>query len=121
MNGSQFGTMGRPISRARDAPEMGYPLVVNKLFLVIFGVLLNEFFLVLWHILKCMNRVGSAGGHAGAAIDAAFRIYIHLSGGLEAGFVCFGMDTVRRADFNAEGIFDTGIGNYIGHDESISA
>jgi len=99
---------------------MGSP-VSSNLFLVILGVLLDELFLIVRHVLERMNRIGRAGGHTGATIDAAFRIHVHLSGGLKPGFVRFGVDAIGGADFNTEGVLDAGIGNYVGHDESISA
>src|SRR5579885_1074531 len=99
---------------------MGSP-VSSNLFLVILGVLLDEFLLIVRYVLERMNRIGRAGGHAGATIDAAFRIHVHLGGGLKAGFLGLGMDAIGGADFNTKGVLDAGIGNYIGHDESISA
>jgi len=83
-------------------------------------VFLDEFFLILGQVFESMNRVGSACRNAGAAVDTAFGIYIHLSGSFEAGLVLLGMDAVGGADFDAEGVLDAGISNYIGHDESIS-
>ena len=37
-----------------------------------------------------------------------------------AGLIALGMDAIGRANLNAQGVFDAGISNYIGHDESVS-
>jgi hypothetical protein len=84
-------------------------------------VLLDELFLVFGHILERVNRLGGAGWDAGSAVDATFGIHIHLSGGFETGLVLLGMNTVGWADLDTEGVFDTGISNYISHDEWVSA
>jgi hypothetical protein len=83
-------------------------------------VLVDEVLLVLRHIVKGMNRIGGAYGNAGAAIDAAFGIHIHLGSGFETGLILLGMDAVGRAYIDTEGILNARIGNYISHDESIS-
>jgi len=88
--------------------------------LVKIRVLLDEVLLILGQVLESMNRVGSARRNAGAAVDAALRIDIHLSRSLEARLVLLGMDAVGGADFDAEGVLNAGISNYIGHNESIS-
>jgi hypothetical protein len=77
----------------------------RELLLEVGGVLLDEFFLFLRHILKGMDRVGGASGYACAAVDAALGINVHLSRGLKSGLVLLGMDAVGRADLNTEGIF----------------
>jgi hypothetical protein len=83
-------------------------------------ILLDEIFLFLRYIVKGVNRVGGAGRNAGATVNAAFGIDIHLSGGFELRLVLFRVNAVGGANFNAEGVLNTGIGDYIGHDESIS-
>jgi hypothetical protein len=84
------------------------------------GVLLDEFFLVFGNIFEGMNRVRCARRNAGAAIDAAFGIDVHLHGGLELWLVLFGMDAIGWANLDTEGVFDAVISDYVGHDESIS-
>ena len=44
----------------------------------------------------------------------------HLSRSFELGLVLLGMDAVGGADLEAQRIFHAVIGNYVGHDESIS-
>lgn len=83
-------------------------------------VLLDEVLLLLGHILQRMDRIRGACRNAGAAVDASLGIDIHLSCGLEAGFVRFGVNAIGRANLNTEGVFDAGISNYISHDESVS-
>jgi hypothetical protein len=83
-------------------------------------VLLDEIFLLLRHIVEGMNRIGRADRDTGAAVDAAFGVHIHLSGGFETRLVLLGMDAIGRANLDAEGVLDAGISDYIGHDESIS-
>jgi len=92
----------------------------GRLLRVVGRVLLNKLFLVVWDVFECMNRVGGAGRDAGTAVDAAPRIDVHLGRGLEAGLVLLGMDAIGWANFNTEGVFDTGISNYISHDGSVS-
>jgi hypothetical protein len=43
-----------------------------------------------------------------------------LSGGFKTRLVLLGMDAIGRADLDAERVFDASVGDYIGHDESIS-
>ena len=43
-----------------------------------------------------------------------------LGRGLDAGLVLLGMDAMGWANLNTEGVFDAGISNYIGQDESVS-
>jgi hypothetical protein len=83
-------------------------------------ILLDEILLILGQVIESMNRVRSACRNTGAAVDATLGIYIHLSRSFEAGLVLLGMDAVGGADFDAEGVLNAGIGNYISHDESIS-
>jgi hypothetical protein len=85
------------------------------------GVLLDEILFVLGNILQRVNRVRSAGWDTSAAVYAAFRIHVHLRCGFEAGLILLGMDAIGWADFDAEGIFDASVRNYISHDESISS
>jgi len=80
----------------------------------------DEFLLVFGDVFEGVNGIGSAGRNAGAAVDAAFGIDVHLGGGFEFGLVQLGMDTVGGANIDAERILDAVIGYYVGHDESIS-
>ena len=66
-----------------------------------------------------MYRVRGARRDAGPAVDAAVRVHVELGRCLEGSLVLLGMDAVSRARIDAEKIFDTGIGNYIGHDKSL--
>ena len=92
----------------------------RSLLLIKIGVFLDELLLLFRHIFERVNRVGGASGNACAAVNAAFGIDIHLGRGLEGGLVLLGMDAIGRANFNTEGVFNARIGNYIGHDESVS-
>jgi hypothetical protein len=83
-------------------------------------VLLDEVLLVVRQVVEGMNRIGCTGRNASAAVDAAFRIHIHLSCSFELGLILLGMNAVGGADFDAEGVLDAGISDYIGHDKSIS-
>jgi hypothetical protein len=83
-------------------------------------VLLDEILLVLWQIVQCMNRVRGTSRNAGTTVNAAIGIDIHLSRGFEFRLILFRVDAIGGANFNAKGVLNTGIGNYIGHDESIS-
>jgi hypothetical protein len=94
--------------------------VESRLLLIEGSVLLDKVLLLFGYVLNGVNRVGGASGNAGAAVDAALRIDIHLSRGFELRFVLLGMDAIGGADLDAERIFNAGISNYIGHDESIS-
>jgi len=85
--------------------------------LVVGCVLLDEFLLVLGHIVKGVDRIGGAGGNASATVNAALRVHIHLSRRLEAGLVLLGMDAIGRADLDAEGVLDARVSNHISHDE----
>jgi len=84
------------------------------------GVLVDKVLLVLGYIVNGVNRIGGAHWNTGAAVDAALGIHIHLGSGFETGLILLGMDAVGRAYFDAEGVLDAGISNYISHDESIS-
>jgi len=84
------------------------------------GVLLDEILLLFGHIFERVNRVGGADWDTGAAVNAAFGIHVHLSGGFEARLVGLGMNAIGRTDVDAERIFDAGVSNYIGHDEWFS-
>jgi len=100
---------------------MGHPRVGGTgSVLVECGVLLGEFLLVLGHIFEGVNRIGGAGRDAGATVDAAFGIDVHLSGGFELGLVLFRVNAVGGANLDAEGVLDAGISDYISHSESIS-
>jgi hypothetical protein len=81
------------------------------------GVLFHEFLLVLGHVFQSVDRVGSAGWNTSAAVDTSLGIDIHLSRGCEAFLLLLRMDAIGGADLDAQGIFDAGISNYIGHDE----
>jgi hypothetical protein len=83
-------------------------------------ILLDELLLVFREIFEGVDRVGGARGNACAAVDASLGIYIHLTCGFEAGLIRLGMDAIRRANLNAQRVFDAGISDYIGHDESVS-
>jgi hypothetical protein len=84
------------------------------------SVFLDEVPLIFWHIVQRVDCVGGTGWDASAAIDAALGINVHLGGSLEGGLVLLGMDAIRWANLNTEGIFDAGISNYISHDGSVS-
>jgi len=53
-----------------------------------------------------MDRVGGASRDAGTAVNATFRINVHLGGSLKGRLVLLGMDAVGGADLNTEGVFD---------------
>ena len=93
---------------------------LSGLLLVKRSVLLDEFFPVFWHLVDSMNRVGLADWNASAAIDAAVGVHIHLGSFCELGLVLLRMNTISCADVSAERILDASIGNYIGHDQSVS-
>src|SRR5215471_441088 len=101
-------------------PEARRLQTAGRLLLEERGVLLDELFLVLGHIFERMNRVGGAGRNACAAINAALGINVHLRSGFETRLVLLGMNAIGWADLNTKGIFNAGISNYVGHDESIS-
>ena len=84
------------------------------------GVFLDEIFLVFGHVFERVNRVGSADWNTGAAVNAAFGIHVHLSGGFEARLVGLGVDAIGGANLDTQRIFDAGISDYISHDESVS-
>jgi hypothetical protein len=84
------------------------------------SVVLDEILLILGHIFQSVNRIGSAGRNASAAVDAALGIDVPLGCGFESRLVLLGMDAIGGADLDAEGVLDAGISNYIGHDESVS-
>jgi hypothetical protein len=84
------------------------------------GVLFDEILLLFGHIFERVNRVGRADWDTGAAVNAAFGIDVHLSGGFEAGLVGLGVNAIGGADVDAERIFDAGISDYISHDEWFS-
>ncbi len=69
------------------------------------GVSLDECFLVVGDIFEGVNRIGTAGRYAGATVDAALGIDVHLSRSLEAGLVLLRVYTVGRADLDAERVF----------------
>lgn len=98
MTGHRAGLLGH-------APDVRNLFSWRELLLEMRGVLLDEFFLVLWNILKSMDRVGGASGHARTAVDATVGINVHLSRCFKGGLVLLGMDAIGRADFNTEGIF----------------
>ena len=105
------------------SPDVRSPATVptrQALLLVVGSVPLDEFLLVFGHIFERMDRVGGANRNTGAAIDAAIGIYVHLGRGFELRLVLLRMNAVRGAHVDAEGVFNAGIGNYIGHDESVS-
>jgi hypothetical protein len=84
------------------------------------GVRLDEFLFLFGHIFERMNRVGGADWDTSAAVNAAFGIYIHLSGGFEARLVGLGVNAIGGANLDTERIFNAGISDYISHDESFS-
>jgi hypothetical protein len=83
-------------------------------------IFLDEFLLFFRHIFEGMNRIGPAGGNAGAAVEASLGIHIHLSGGFEPRLVLLRMDTVGGAHLDAKRVFDAVVSNYLGHGESVS-
>jgi hypothetical protein len=92
----------------------------TQLLLIKRGVLFDELSFVVGHFLERINRVGGADRDTCATVNAALRVDIHLSRGLELRLLFFGMNAVGRANVGAKRIFDASIGNYISHDESIS-
>jgi hypothetical protein len=83
-------------------------------------VLLDEFLLFFGHVVEGVNRVGRTDWDTSAAVDTAFGINIHLRGGFETGLVLLGMNAIGGADLDAKRVLDAGVGDYIGHGESIS-
>jgi hypothetical protein len=104
----------------QEAGSATFTRTVGYLLLEETGVFPDEFLFLFRHIFQRVNRIGRARWHASPTIDAALRIHIHLSRGFEAGLVALGVDAVGGADFDAQGIFDARIGDYISHDESFS-
>lgn len=64
-------------------------------------VLVDERFLLVRQIVNRLDRSGGADRNAGAAVDAAVGINIHLGRRLKTGFILLGMDAVRGADIDA--------------------
>jgi hypothetical protein len=113
--------MEQPLISRRASVEGLIPRsYLGRSVLVVGCVLLDKFLFVFWHVFKSMNSVGAAGRNAGTAVDAALGIDIHLSRSFELGFVLLGMDAVGGANFDTERVFNAAIGDYVGHDESIS-
>ncbi len=79
----------------------------------------DELLLVVGNVVGGKNRIRGAGRNAGAAVNALCRIDKKLLCFFKPGLILLGMDAVGGADVDAEGILDAGIGNYIGHDESL--
>jgi hypothetical protein len=90
--------------------ERSWLLVREELCVLSFERL--EFF---GQLIDWMNRVGGAHGDTGAAVDASVRVDVELGRGFETRVVFFGMNAIRGTNVNAKEIFDTGVGNYIGH------
>jgi hypothetical protein len=88
-----------------------------SLVLVIGGVSLNETLLVFGDVVEGENRIRGAGRNAGTAVDTLGRIDKKLGRRFETGLVLLGMDAIRGANVDAEGILNTGIGDHISHDE----
>ena len=82
-------------------------------------VAFDELFLGLGNVFEGENRIRSAGRDAGAAVDTLHGIDKELSGRFETGLVLLGMDAVDRANIDAEGVLDAGIGDYIGHGKGL--
>jgi hypothetical protein len=61
----------------------------------------DEFLLFFGDVFDGVNRIGSAGRNAGAAVNTALGIDVHLGGGFECGLVQLGMDAVGGADVDA--------------------
>lgn len=105
-----YGSNNNRISgKSADAHQLpGTRSSSRELLFEIRGVLLDEFLLVLWYVLKGMDRVGGASRHtdtADTAVNTAFRINVHLSGSLKARLVLLGMDAIGWAGLNAEESF----------------
>jgi hypothetical protein len=83
-------------------------------------ILLDEFLFFFGHIFEHVNRVGGADWDTSTTVNAAFGIYIHLSGGFEARLVGLGVNAIGGANLDTERVFNAGISNYISHDESFS-
>src|SRR5271167_1771185 len=82
---------------------------------VMSGVLFQKLFLVLGQFLGHEDRIRSASGNAGAAIDTTLGVDIHLSRGLKSRLVFLGMNAVGRADFYAELVLDAGVSDHVRH------
>jgi hypothetical protein len=82
------------------------------------GVFLDKLLLVFRHVVESKHRVRLADRETGAAVDAFCGVDIHLGRGLKLGFILFGVNAIGGADVNAKSVFDAGVGDYVGHDES---
>src|SRR5919109_449324 len=79
---------------------------------VVLRVFLDVVLLVLGHVVGRKDGIGGANRNARAAVNAAFRIHVHLVHGLELLFVVLGMNAVGGAGVSAELVLQTGIGDY---------
>jgi hypothetical protein len=86
---------------------------------IVGSVLLDEYLLLFCKLVQGMDGIRGANGHARAAINAAFRIHIHLRRLLKTCLVLLGMNAIGRADIGTECVLDTGISDYIGHDSAL--
>jgi hypothetical protein len=83
------------------------------------GVGFDKRLFIFGDIIDCENRIRGAGGNAGTTVDTFRWVDEELSRRFEAGLILFRMDAVGGANVDAERILDTGIGDYVGHDEDL--
>lgn len=82
-------------------------------------VLIRERLQLLRQIFERHDRIRSAHRHAGAAVNTAFGIDIHLGCGLKLLLVLLRMNTVGGANVSTELVFNAGISNYISHGRNL--
>src|SRR5215468_5762303 len=88
---------------------------------VVFGITLRERIPFLRQIVEGEDRRNGADGHAGAAIDAFYRVNIKHLLFTETRLIFFGMDAVHRTGIDASRVFgvDARFGDYIGHEGAL--
>jgi hypothetical protein len=84
---------------------------------VIGFVFLNKLRQIFRKLIERINGIRRTDWNTRTAVDALHGIDIEGFRFLEAGFVRFGMDAVRRAGVNAERVFGATFGDYVCHTE----
>lgn len=79
----------------------------------------DKLLFVLRDIVDGKDRIRGAGGNTRAAVDALRWVNKKLFRFLETGLILLGVNAVGGTNIDTEGILDAGVGNYIGHDESL--
>jgi hypothetical protein len=94
-------------------------VVLDRSVLEVSSVAFDELFLGFGYVFKGKNRVRGAGRDAGAAVDALRGIDKELLGRFETGLVLLGMNAIDRANIDAQGVLDAGIGDYVRHGKGL--